>query len=88
LNFTYYAFNKGPSAIVEIEFLRKGYKDGNKGKWLKIVLPAKGSWASFQKNLRIPAEANIIWVTFSKQETRSNGTDPVYVDNIILTDID
>ena len=64
ISFTYYTYLKGPGGTVEAEFHKKGWKDGSRGKIWKAGLPVKGRWMPFQKTLKIPAEANSVWIVF------------------------
>ncbi len=66
LRFAYYTFAQGPGLLLETEFQKKGWKDGLRGNPWEASLPVKsGQWSYFQKDLLIPKEGNVIWLTFS-----------------------
>ena len=85
LSFSYYTYSQGPGATIEIEFHRKDLKDGLKGKMLKTNLPVKGRWIVFQKLMKIPPNANIIWVTFYETKSVNKTSRTVCFDNIVLS---
>jgi hypothetical protein len=85
LSFSYYTYSKGPGATVEIEFHKKDLKDGLKGKMSKISLPVKGRWIAFQKILKIPAEANFIWIGFSVLNSPNKTSKTICFDSIVLS---
>lgn len=84
LSFSYYTYSKGPGATVEIEFHKKDLKDGVKGKMSKISLPVKGRWIEFQKLIKVPAGANVIWISFSETSVANKTAKPICFDNIVI----
>jgi hypothetical protein len=85
LSFSYYTYSKGPGATIEVEFHRKDLKDGLKGKMSRISLPVKGRWINFQKTIKIPAEANLIWIGFSETNSTNKASGKICFDNIVLS---
>lgn len=87
LSFAYYTYANGPGITVEIEFHKKAWKDGLKGKPQKIALPVKGRWMEFQKTFTIPAEANQFWVTFSESKPTGMTSKNICIDNVIVSSV-
>ncbi len=85
LSFSYYTYSKGPGAMIEVEFHKKDLKDGLKGKMLKFNLPVKGRWINFQKDIKIPAEANWMWIGFSESNPVNKVPKTICFDNIVLS---
>ena len=85
LSFSYYTYSNGPGATIEVEFHKKDLKDGLKGRMSKFILPVKGRWSEFQKNLKIPAGADIIWVGFSRSNSANKASKTVCFDNILVS---
>jgi hypothetical protein len=72
IKFSYYTYSEGPGGTVEAEFHKRGWKDGARGKLWKVRLPVKGKWTEFQKTLKIPPEANSIWIEFYRSAASSS----------------
>jgi len=86
LSFSYYTHASGPSATIEAEFHKKGWKDGLRGKTWRTNLPVKkGQWSFFQKRLMIPKEGNVIYVTFSSGPPVGKVSKPVCFDTVVVT---
>jgi hypothetical protein len=85
LSFSYYTYSKGPGAMIEVEFHKKDLKDGLKGKMSTFHLPVKGRWIEFQKIIKIPAEANWIWIGFSETNPANKVSKTICFDNIVLS---
>ena len=87
LSFSYYTYSKGPGATIEVEFHKKDLKDGLKGKMSTFNLPVKGRWIEFQKIIKIPADANLIWIGFSETNSANKTSRTICFDNIVLSAI-
>ena len=87
LSFSYYTYSKGPAPSIQFDFYKKNFKDGNKGKLWKAVLPVKGRWMTFSKILKIPAEANMVWLTFYEAPSTGKVPGSVCFDNVTLSSI-
>lgn len=85
LSFSYYTYPGGPAPIVELDFYKKGYKDGHKGRKWKSSLSVKGRWVMFSKTFLIPKEGNRVWLTFYESPASSKTSKNVCFDNITLT---
>jgi hypothetical protein len=85
LSFSYYTYSKGPGATIEVEFHKKDLKDGLKGKMPKFNLPVKGRWIEFQKIIKIPAEANWMWIGFSETNSANKASKTICFDNIVVS---
>ena len=85
LSFSYYTYSKGPGATIEVEFHKKDLKDGLKGKMSTFNLPVKARWIEFQKIIKIPAEANLIWIGFSETNSANTASKTICFDNIVLS---
>jgi len=51
----------------------------------KFNLPVKGRWIEFQKTIKIPAEANLIWIGFSETNSANKASQKICFDNIVLS---
>jgi hypothetical protein len=85
LRFSYYTYSKGQGATIEVEFHKKDLKDGLKGKMSKFNLPVKGRWSDFQKIIKIPADANWVWIGFSEVNSANKASKTVCFDNIVVS---
>ncbi len=88
LSFSYYTYSGGPGATIEFEFHKKDLKDGLKGKMLKTNLPVKGRWIAFQKLVKIPTGADLIWINFYETNSTNKTSKTICFDNIDLSSYD
>lgn len=86
LSFSYYIFANAPGTRVEGEFYQKEMKDGLRGKvWTADLHRIKGRWTTFQKTLKIPAEANTVRIVIYGLESSGKTDRIVCFDNVIIS---